>query len=360
MKLRNVACSIPVLCLALTGCGKAPGAGGPPSEFEVPAVVALVEPQEILERVRLIGTMRSPATVDIASELSGVIEELLFTEGQFVEEGQLLARIRDDSVRARLREARARFDLAAANYARGQDLLEAQTIAQSDFDRLIAEYGIAEAVVASAEAALADTVIKAPFDGVISERLLSAGQFVTTGQRITTMVQQDPLEAEFRVPERYIAQLQIGQMIQLQSTAWGDRNFDGRIFFISPRVDDRSRTILVKAEVANTDGVLKPGMLVHLDWIISERDQALIVPEAAVHYRGGAPRVVIMDADDRAAIRFVELGVRQRGQIEITSGLEPQDRVVVEGHQKLGPGTKIVIAPGSAQYGLSPTSLDGV
>ena len=342
--------------MALSGCGKAPAAGGPPGEFEVPAIVALVAPSTLEERVRLVGSLRSRASIDIVTELSGTLEALLFTEGETVVRGQVLARMRDDLVTARLREAEARYQLAQANFSRGNDLLQAETISQSDFDRLIAEYGIAAAVRASAEAAMRDSVIRAPFDGVVAERRASQGQFLSIGQPITSLIQQDPLEAEFRVPERLLAAVKPGQTISLRSAAQGASAFQGTVFFVSPRVDERSRTVLVKAEVPNPDGVLKGGMFVNLDLVISVRDDALMVPEAAIHYRGGQARVLALGADDRAEVRRVQLGTRIRERVEILEGLEDGDRVVVEGHQKMGPGTKVVIAPGSKQYGLEPTA----
>ncbi len=343
---------IVVINILLTGCGKAPAAGGPPSEFEVPAVVALVEPSVLEERVRLVGSLRSPAAVDIVTELNGMLEELLFTEGEHVTEGQVLGRIRDDVVRARLREAEARFDLASANYVRGQDLLESDTISKSDFDRLISEYGIGEATRASAQAALRDTVIRAPFDGVVAERLANQGQYLSIGQPLTTLIQQDPLEAEFRVPERFLKEVRPGQSIELKTAALGTDTFSGHVVFVSPRVDERSRTVLVKAKVPNPDGILKPGMFVNLDVVVQVRESALLIPEAAVHYRGGQPQVLALDEDDRAVIRHVKVGTRERERIEIVEGLMDGDRVVVEGHQKMGPGTKVVIAPASKEFGV--------
>lgn len=340
--------------LLVSGCGKAPAAGGPPSEFEVPAVVALVEPSVLEERVRLVGSLKSPAAVDIVTELNGTLEELLFTEGDAVTEGQILGRIRDDIVRARLREAEARFDLAAANFVRGKDLLEAETISQSDFDRLIAEYGIAEAVRDSAQAALRDTVIRAPFDGVVAERMANQGQFLSVGQALTTLIQQDPLEAEFRVPERFLQEIKVGQSIKLKSRALGEATFSGHVTFVSPRVDERSRTVLVKAKVPNPEGVLKPGMFVNLDVVVRLREDALMIPEAAVHYSGGRPQVLALDEDDRAVVRQIIVGTRVRERVEIIEGLEDGDRVVVEGHQKMGPGTKVVIAPASEDFGVQP------
>lgn len=346
--------------VGLTGCGQAPAAGGPPGEFAVPAVVAAVEPSALDERIRLVGTLRATATVDIVTELSGTLETVTFTEGDAVVRGQKLAHIRDDVVRARLNEAEARFELAAANFVRGKDLLQSQTIAQSDFDRLIAEYGVAQAAKASAEANLRETVIRAPFDGVVAERKAHPGQYLNVGQAITTLVQLDPLEAEFRVPERFLTQVQPGQSVSLTTTALGDEVFPGTVFFVSPRVDEASRTVLVKAQVPNPDGQLKSGMSASLKLTLRTRSDALLIPETAVHYRSGQARVLVLDEDDRAEVRPITPGTRLRGQVEIKKGIQAGDRVVIEGHQKLGPGTKVVIAPGSTEYGLEPTLPDDV
>lgn len=338
----------------VSGCGQPPAGGGPPSEFPVRAVVALVEPRPMEETVRLVGSLRADQQIDVVSELSGTITGIHFTQGQAVEQGAELITIRDDRIRARLQEAEARYDLAAANLARGRDLLETETISQSDFDRLHAEYQIAIAAKASANVDLVDTKVSAPFDGVITARRVNQGAFVQVGQVITSLIQLDPLDAVFHLPERYLRQVAKGQIIRLRAAAHPEEIFEGEVHYIDPRVDELNRTVQIKALVDNADGKLKPGMFISLDLVLEVAPEALVIPEAAVQYFRDQARVFVMGEDDRAERRDVSIGRRLAGELQITSGLEPGDRVVVEGFQKMGPGSRIIISPDSAAFGVEP------
>lgn len=352
------ACGLMVAAVLVVGCGPPPAAGGPPSEFPVQAVLAPVEESTLEESVRVVGSLRPLQSVEIVSELSAIIQELHFTEGTAVSKGDKLVQLRDDRIRARVRETEASFDLAAANFVRGQDLLKANTISQSDFDRLIAEYNVAAAVRDSAQADLADAIIRAPFDGMISERLVSAGAFLQVGQPITRLVQTDPLEASFAVPERFIGQIATDQEIRLRTTARPDEVYKGRVAFIDPVVNERSRTVLLRARVDNSDGNLKPGMFISLELVIKVDEEALMIPEAALQFRRDDTFVYVQDSDGRAERREVTIGVRQSERIQILSGLEAGDRVVVEGHQKMGPGSKIIVSPASERFGIEVDSDD--
>lgn len=344
-------------CLMLggAGCGKPQSdGGGPPGDYKVQAVVALVTPQPLEERIRLVASLQARDSVDVVSEISATITELLLQEGQLVSAGDVLVRLDDRKLAARARETEALLALAQTNFERGQELLDTETIAKQEFDRLKAEHDIAEAAHALAHANLEDTVIKARFDGIVTERMVSAGQYVTAGQRLTTLVKTDPLEAVFHAPEQYIGALAVGQKVELSSVAYPNETFTGLVFFVDPRVDARSRTVSIKAEVPNTDGRLKPGMFANLELVLRVQDDALLIPESAVQYRGDQAIVFIMTEDGVADIRPVTVGLRREGFLQVTDGLAPGDRVVAEGYQKMFPGVGIIISPDSAQYGIEP------
>jgi RND family efflux transporter MFP subunit len=126
------------------------------------------------------------------------------------------------------------------------------------------------------------------------------------------------------------------------------------VFFISPQLDERNRTISMKANIDNTDGRLKPGMFANLELVFQARQNALIVPEQAISYRGDQASVVVMGQDGKAEYRDVGVGLRLSGNAEVTSGLMAGDFVVVEGYQKMSPGSQILISPKSVQYGVTP------
>ena len=189
---------------------------------------------------------------------------------------------------------------------------------------------------------------------MMTERLVSLGQFTTRGEKLASLVETDPLEVAFNVPERYIGQLKMDQRIEISVEAWPGQMFSGNVVFISPKVDRASRTVLVKARIANPDMQLKPGMFGKIELIFKARDAALVIPEAAISYSNDDASVVVMNKEGVAEFRPVKVGIRLAGGAEIIEGLEAGERVVVEGFQKMGPGTPISISPESSRYGIGP------
>ncbi|MGC9452118.1 MAG: efflux RND transporter periplasmic adaptor subunit [Oceanipulchritudo sp.] len=340
--------------LALPGCGekqenKAAGGGYP-----VSAVVAPVEKTALEEKIFLVGSLEAIDEVDLISEVDARVVELNFEEGETVQKGQLLIQLDARKLEASLAEMRSRYQLAKTDLDRAAILLERETISEQDYDQAEAEFDAARALLDLAEERLEDATIRAPFDGIMTERLISPGQYTSRGQKLASLVQMHPLDVEFNVPERYIGQLESGQRIEIGVEAYPEEAFEGEVVFISPRVDRASRTVLVKARVGNVDRRLKPGMFGNLELIFQARGEALVIPEAAISYTGDKATVVVMNAEGKAEFRPVEVGIRLAGKAEILSGLETGERVVVEGFQKMGPGTTVQVSIESRRYGIEP------
>jgi len=347
---------LPLLAaLFLAGCGRDENSG-PQGAYAVSAVVAPVSEERLEEKILLVGTLEAIEEVDLISEVEARVEAIQFEEGESVEQGAVLIRLDDRKLTAAVSEMQARFNLAKANLERSRTLLDRETISEQDFDQAEAEFDSAEALLDLARERLADAVVRAPFNGVLTERLVSTGQFMTRGQVVASLVAVNPLEAQFNVPERYIGQIKEGQAIEISIEAFPDESFSGDVVFISPRVDRETRTVLVKAVIQNTDNRLKPGMFGRLELIFASREATLVIPEGAIQYRGDQASVVVMGAQGTAEFRNVTVGSRLADKAEILSGLEPGERVVVEGFQKMGPGTSIQISAESSKYGISADS----
>lgn len=343
--------------LFITGCGRPPSAGGPPDDFKVAAVLAPAAPQTVADTIRVVGSLRARNAIDVVSEISAPVAEILFEEGEPAAEGSVLARLDASKIQARYAEAEARFKLAETNRKRSEELLANATISQQEYDQVQAEFSVAEATLNLLKEEQSDAEIKAPFDGVAGARLVSPGQFLSVGQAVTRLVQMDPLEVEFRMPERALVALRTGQVINMTSAS-NPEPISGEIFFIDPVVDVNSRTVLVKANVPNPDRALRPGMYGNLEVILAERENALVIPESAIRYRGDQANVVVAagESNDALAAEFrnVTVGERMPGFVEITEGLSEGELVVVEGFQKMGPGTGIMVSPASEKYGVTP------
>jgi membrane fusion protein (multidrug efflux system) len=308
----------------------------------------------LTEKLVIVGNLKARELVSVISEVDARIDHIGFTEGHAVAAGQTLFRMDDRKLAARVAETEARFALATAELTRARRLLDNGSIAQQALDEALAAYQTSEATLALAREQLSDAVIIAPFAGAMTERRVSTGQFVTRGQYLVSLVQTDPLEVEFNLPERYLGQVGAGQTVSLSTAAWPDATFAGRIVFIAPQIDPASRTVLVKAELANPDGRLRPGMFGNLAWEFRVRARALVVPEAAIQFQQETTLAVVVNAEGRADFRTVQVGMRLAGQAEILSGLAAGERVVVEGFQKMGPGSRVQISPDSRRYGIAP------
>jgi membrane fusion protein (multidrug efflux system) len=328
--------------LPLAGCGKRgpEGAGG---GMVVHIVAAPARSQPLEDTLALIGTLEANEAVEIQGELDGTVDAIAFEEGQPVRAGEPLIQFDAEKLRASLAEAEANLRLAAANRARYAALGATQAVSRQEVDQAVAAHEAGVATVELLRAQLADAHITAPFDGVVGERLVSPGQFVAKGTILTRVVDDDPMKAGFQVPERYFAQLGQDQPVTLRVAAYPGETFTGRVYFIDPRVDETTRTVLVKAMVPNPARRLRRGMLAHVTLVARIRDRAVVVPETALLQEGETVSVFVVDADQTAQPRLVTTGVRLAGVVEIVSGLSPGELVVVEGAQKLRPGAPVKV-----------------
>jgi membrane fusion protein, multidrug efflux system len=348
-----------LLPLFLAACGKPPPPEPPPSDFPVAAVVAMVTREAVEERVELVGTVRATDTVELRSELEARVSAAEFTEGGAVEAGQVLFRLDPRREEARLAEAQARLERAAADRARGDELLARQTIPPQEMDRLVEAARTAAAAVELARANLADATIAAPFAGLVGERRAVPGQFVSRGDPLATLTRMDPLEIDFRVPERFAARVAAGQAVRFRAPAWPDETFEARVQYLEPALDADSRSLRVKAGLPNPGLKLRPGMFGTIDLVFATREAALLIPEGALINRGDATLVVRVGADHKAEFRPVVAGERLAGRVEITGGLAEGDRVIVEGHQKTRPGATVIATAGSRRFGVEPDPPPG-
>ncbi|MCK5352069.1 efflux RND transporter periplasmic adaptor subunit, partial [bacterium] len=212
------------------------------------------------------------------------------------------------------------------------------------WDEASAQWQLDEANLRLAQAQLDKTVLRAPFDGVLGLRYVSVGEYVQPGQPIVNLDDTDPLKGDFRVPEAYSSSLRVGQTVQLQVDAAPGRVFSGQVYAIDPKVDAAGRNLLVRARVPNSDRSLRPGMFIQVRLVIEEKPNALMIPEQAIISRGGG-QIVYKVVEGKVEEAAVTVGLRRRGQVEITEGLLPGDTVITAGQIKVRPGSPVKLAP---------------
>lgn len=331
----------------LTGCkpknSSTPGsaAGGMPP---IPVVVVEAKPQPVSEKLALVGTLTANESIEVKCEIDGTVQQVLFQEGQPVRKGTPLVVLDESKLSAQVAEAEANFKLSETTQLRNQQLRRDNLVSQQEFDTADANYRYNKATLELRRRLLTDARILAPFDGTTGSRLVSPGQVISRNTALTTLVDINPVKAEINVPERFLSRLAQNQVIDLSVAAFPGRLFKGTVFFIAPSVDTATRTTLVKANVPNPDNALKPGMFANLDLTLQVRDNALVIPEPAIAQMVDQDRAIIyiVDAGGIARLNPVQLGIRLPGKVEVVSGLTPGTKVIVEGHQKIGPGSKVI------------------
>lgn len=332
-------------CAALAQAPK----GGPPPAMPVKAAAAKIA--AALDEAGAVGTLRADEAVTIRPEIAGRVAEIRFNEGQSVARGALLVKLDQAELAAVVASSRAQLRLEEQKLERAEDLRQKGFISAQGLDDQKTALARARAKLAEDEARLAKTEMRASFPGVAGLRQVSEGQYVAAGTDIARLEKIDQLKLDFRVPEAYLSRLKPGQQVTVLVDAYPNRGFTGSVYAIEPGIDDQTRTILLRARVANAELRLRPGMFARVQLQLGVREKAVWVPEAAIVPRGQdlyVFRVVGGTAagPDGGKVELVKVrtGARKVGEVEIVKGIDGGDLVVTEGTQKIGPGSSVILS----------------
>jgi membrane fusion protein (multidrug efflux system) len=324
-----------LLSNASRGVSSLPEAAAP----ALPVETVVVRPQSLVERLSTTGTVRANEEVELVSEISGKVADVLFREGSRVAAGELLVKIDDTQLRAERDRAAYRLGLAETREARQKRLLGEGLVSQEEYDFALSELNVLRAELELAEARLVKTAIRAPFAGVIGLRDVSPGSYLTPERRIATLHDVDPVKVDFSVPEKYSGALRVNDVVQFR-TRGSDEVHRGRIVAIEPRVDLATRSLTLRAASRNPDGVLVPGAFADVEVVVRHIEGALAIPSRAVIPELGGKKVFVVE-NGQAQPRQVETGLRTEDSVEVTRGLAPEDRVIVSAIQRLRPGLPV-------------------
>lgn len=324
-----------------TGAGPAAGRGGPGGPGGGPATVEAAKAQSITitDDVQAVGSLRSAQSVMLRPEVSGRIAQFGFTNGQQVKRGQLLVRLDDTLQQAQLRQAEAQASIARTNLQRSRELLAQGFVSPSAVDQNGAALEVAEAQVALAKAQLARMKIVAPFNATTGIRRVEVGDYVKDGADLVALEDLSALSVDFSLPERTLARLRSGQLVEVTLDALPGRTFKGRVIALDSQVEANGRALLVRAQVENQGAVLKPGMFARARVVLATRANAIVVPEEALVPQGGRQyvyKIVDTGGGQQVAERVeARIGLRLPGQVELLDGIASGDRVVTAGQARL-------------------------
>jgi len=334
---------------AAAAAGAAPAKGGAPAGVAVEAVK--VQMVRLPQALSAVGSLRSDETIIVRPEIAGRVAEIHFKEGERIAKGALMVRLDDSVQRADLDKAKANLVLSKSKFERAEDLRKQGFISSQAREEAENTLKVAQADVELMQARVSKATIAAPFAGTIGLRQVSLGDYVKEGQDIVNLEAIDPLKVDFRVPEMALSQVKDRQTLQVTLDAIPDRAYDGRVYAINPLIDANGRSVVIRAQVSNRDGKLRPGMFARVRLFTSEAQDSALVPEESL-FPVGDDKYVYKVVDGKALRQKVEIGQRRDGKVEIVSGLAASDVVVTAGHLKIRDGAAVRIAEQPA----SPTS----
>jgi RND family efflux transporter MFP subunit len=378
-----------------SGCGSAKGASSdaakPESPAAVPVTVAAAIEQPIARFIRVTGTLAAEEQADVAAETQGRVVATPVERGTRVASGADMIRIAPAEAQAQAAEAeanaaqiesrlglgetaafdidtvpevanaRASLTLAQSEFDRAKMLFDKKLLSQAEFDQKSAQAEVARrqfdiarnaavqqyqsllaarARVSLARKALADTVVRAPFSGVVGERLVSVGDYVTRGTKVVSVMRTNPLRLQLTVPQQFSIEVGVGRAVALELDTAPGKIYTGQVRYVSPALQTDSRTLIVEAVVANADGELKPGSFAtaRIEQITST--PGVLVPAAAVRTVSGTSRVFVV-AGGRAEERLITTGQTVGDLVEITTGLKAGEQVATTNLTQLVDGVAV-------------------
>lgn len=328
------------LPLALGACGRkgGPPRGGNPMDQPQSVEVMPVEVMALTETTGLVGSIAANESAELRTEYPGTVTGIAFEEGSVVKKDQLLVQLDTRELEAQLAQQKASAVLAGKTLERKRSLLGVSAVSQLEVDAAEAEHARLSAAVKQLEIQLAKASVRAPFDGVAGARSISVGDYVTPQAVITTVDDLSRLKIEMEAPERYLPLLQPGSSFSLRAATFApEQSCKGEVYFVSSRIDEASRSILVKGLVTDPPAKLKPGMFADVTLVLREVKDALVVPEASVL---STPRGTVLikpvEKEGATVASFVpvRLGIRVPGRVQVIPvgpPLLPGDKVVSAG-----------------------------
>jgi len=338
--MRHRIIAIGAVLLAASAKGKTDSGAGGEGRPPRPVEFAAGRRDTVIDAITASGEVEAIQSADLRPEVDGRIVEILMREGSEVEAGAPLFRIDDQELLAQVARAQAERDLAEQALARTKQLLTQDAASASDLEQAEATARSARASLDLLQIRLDHTTVRAPFAGIVGDRKVSIGDYVTSSTTLVTIQTVNPQRIAFVVPERYAGELRRGLRVTFRVAALPGKEFVGTVDFVSPSVELPARTLLVKALVPNGARQLQAGMFAEARLETAVRPSAVVVPEEAIVAIRGDFFVWVLDSG-KVDRRNISIGVRVPGEAEVTSGLDGTEQVVVGGLEMLQPGAPV-------------------
>jgi membrane fusion protein, multidrug efflux system len=323
-----------------TSAGGASGPGGGQAQ-DLPVNVVELRAQKLENNLNITGTVIPNEMVVLRPEISGLVSKITFNEGQFVKKGTPLVYLNDEELKAQFQRLKYSQKLFESQENRQKQLLSREAISQEEYDIVLNQFNTNLSDLKLIEAQLSKTVIRAPFDGVVGLRQISEGSVIGGNDIIASIINIDPIKIEFSIPERYANAVKPGSKIFFSNDNQ-DLKYEGTVYAFEPSIDAATRTLKLRATSSNKDRKFLPGMFVRIKYVLGVEQDALLVPAEAVIPELSGYKVFVVNAQNQAEERKIEIGVRTDTQVQIVSGVKPGELVLTTGVLQARTGMPVV------------------
>jgi membrane fusion protein (multidrug efflux system) len=308
----------------------------------IPVSVITVKPESVRDVIFLPGTTEAWQDVQVAADTAGRIEWIGPREGELVNKGDLLIKIDVSALKAALDHAEAQFQLADNLYQRRRRLYERKIIAKEEIDQSATQRKLAATDYEQIKVNYNHGFPRSPISGIINHLYVDAGEFIDTGKPIADIVNINRIKINVQVPELDIRFVLEGQKTPVKIDAFPERALNGVVGFVAFKADPATKTFLVRSLIENPFGDIRPGMIARVAFVRRVITDALLAPLFALVDKGGE-RLVFVEKDGVAQSRTVSIGVIEGDRVQITSGLNPGDHLIVKGHTEVEDGMKVSV-----------------
>jgi membrane fusion protein (multidrug efflux system) len=357
-----------LLCAALAATPACGRKAAEPEAQAPPVAAARVSARDLEERIGASGELEAQLRTTLAAEVAGRITKVVLEEGAPVVSGSVIVEIDPerhglalDEARARAAQNEARLDTQRRETQRVITLHQQGVASESQLEAAQTALKLADADAAAGRAqlgvakrAFGDASVTAPFAGLLARRHVNVGEFVQPGAPLFDLVSLDPIDVVFHLAEVDSSRVAIGQKVLVHVAPYPEREFEATVDVVSPTIDPATRTLRVKANLPNPEGLLRPGLFARADLGVALRRGALVVPTEAVLQRASGPAVFVVGTDGRVTRRDVKVGEFRRDGVEVTEGLASGDLVVTRGQTGLVDGALVKVTETTGPAGSGP------
>lgn len=360
MKKKSLIFLLGTISLLIVGCASKEETSALPTKPPIPVVATEPTVKDVTVYLESIGILQPSVYMEIRPQTNGTLQEVLISEGQWVQHGTPLFKVDPKPYEIKVQEAeaqlamdRASFNAAQKKLNRFKDLAKKDIIAQTEWDELEsqvekmqASMDLDEARLNSAKLDLRRCTLNSPVDGRIGKLDAHLGLLVSAGQAtpLATISKMDPLIVEFTVTEKEFPKIPKDLLkMEIYSLCSSDSCIEGNVTFLDNHFDAKTGLLLIRGKIQNPDHSIRPGQSVRVRIPIAVASQAKLIPQKAIRYNQEGPYVYVIQEDMTVAVRQLTLGNEQEADQIVLEGLDPSERIILDGHLRLSPGSKVEI-----------------